>query len=395
MVSRTSAFSFKGTSKNIREIGEALHVDVILEGSVRRAGQRVRVTIQLTDVQHGFHIWSSRFDREISDVFELQDELASAVVSALKEKLAPNLRESNLAAKTRMQTEAYEAYLKGRYHWEQKTMEGIQGAGRYFEQALQLDENSAPAHAGMADFYSLQGTLGLMSPHEAWPIARSSALRAVALDPDLPEGHLALASVLQFYDWDWAGAREHIVKAIQLRPQRGESYFLCVSNLMTQGLLREAMEQVRIGLRYDPLSTPLLATQATIHTYLGDHDSSILLAQNALQSAPHSFELYYALGLAQNLAGRSHEAVQTLERGLERSRMPALMGWLAEAHVHSGGPEKAHALLANLLDSANNGMPMPMAIVVTASALGDLLSGRYMLLEKAADLADIEWPMRG
>lgn len=388
VVSRTSAFSFKGKSQNIREIGEALDVDVILEGSVRRSGVRVRVTTQLTDVKEGFHIWSSRFDREISDVFELQDELASAVVSALQEKLAPHLRQEYLPAKARMQTEAYEAYLKGRYHWEQKTIEDIQRAGRYFEQALNLDPNSAPAHAGVSDFYALQGTLGLMPPQDAWAIARSSALRAVALDPDLPEGHLALASVLQFYDWDWIAARDHMEKAIELRPQRGESYFLYAVHLITQGLLEDALRQTRIGLTYDPLSTPLLAVQATVHTYLGDHDSSILLAQAALDTAPHSFELYYALGLAQTSSGRTREAVETFERGLERSRMPVLMGWLAEAYVQDGTPEKAHAVLDNLLESAKQGIPFPMAIAVAAASLGDDELA-FAWLEKGADMHDI------
>jgi len=126
VVSRTSAFSFKGSTRTIREIGEALNVNVILEGSVRHSGARVRVTTQLIDVRQGFTLWSSRFDREVSDVFELQDELASSVVSALREKLAPHLHLSDLQARTPMQSEAYEEYLKGRYHWNRKTVEDVQ-----------------------------------------------------------------------------------------------------------------------------------------------------------------------------------------------------------------------------------------------------------------------------
>ncbi|HEY4051151.1 MAG TPA: protein kinase [Acidobacteriaceae bacterium] len=388
VVSRTSAFSFKGTTQNIREIGEALDVSVILEGSIRRHGARIRVTTQLTDVRQGFHLWSSRFDREISDVFELQDELASSVVSALRDKLSVNLPDFDLQARTPMQAEAYEAYLKGRYQWNRKTIEDIQLAGRYFERALTLDPKSAAAHAGVADFYCLQGTLGLMPPHEAWPIARSSALQAIALDPALPEGHLALAAVLQFYDWDWEGARSHMVKAIELRPQRGESYYLYVAYLMTQGLLEDALEQARIGLTYDPLSAPLLAAEALLRAYLGDHDTSILLAQSALVSAPHYFELYYALGIAQALTGRTDEAVQTFERGIEQSRMPVLMGWLAEAHVQNGNSEKARAALDEMLELARNGNPMPVPIAVAAASLGDHELA-LTWLERAAERRDI------
>ena len=388
VVSRSSAFSFKGKHQNIRDIGKSLDVDVILEGSVRRSGARIRVTMQLTDVRKGFHIWSSRFDRENPDVFELQDELATAVVAALQEKLAVNVHRSDLQIRTPMQTEAYDAYLKGRYHWEQRSIEDVALAGRYFEQALKLDPDSAAAYAGMADFYCLQGLLGLMSPDDAWPNARTCALQAVALDPNLPEGHLALASVLQFYDWNWAEGREHIVKAIELRPQRGESYYLYASHLTTQGLLQEALEQTRIGLSYDPLATRLLAAEAMLRTYLGDHDSSILLAQTALTSSPHYFELYYSLGLAQFHTGRTHEAVATFERGLEHSRMPVLMGWLAEAHAENGNHDKAREILANLLDLANKGNRMPVPIAVAAISVGDQ-DLAFTWLEKAADMHDI------
>ncbi len=388
VVSRTSAFSFKGTTQNIREIGEALNVEVILEGSVRRSGARVRVTTQLTQVRHGFPLWSARFDREMSDVFELQDELASSVVSALRDKLAPNLAVSDLQVRTPMQADAYEAYLKGRYHWNRRTPEDIQLAGRYFERALKLDTKSAAAYAGMADFYCLQGTFGVMPPLEAWALARTSALQAIALDPDLPEGHLALASVFHFYDWDWEKARHHMVRAIELQPQRGESYYLYAAYLMTQGLLEDALEQTHIGLIYDPLSTPLLAAEAMVRAYLGDHDSSILLAQAALSSAPHYVELYYALGLAQTLAGRPHEAVQTFERGIEHSHMPILMGWMVEAHVQNGDAEKAHATLAQMLELAKNGNPMPLPIAVAAASLGENELA-FTWLENAVEQRDI------
>ena len=388
VVSRSSVFSFKGKHQNIREIGKSLDVDVILEGSVRRSGARIRVTMQLTDVRNGFHIWTSRFDRENPDVFELQDELATAVVAALQEKLAIKLQRSDLQTRTPMQTEAYDAYLKGRYHWEQRSIEDVAIAGKYFEQALKLDPDSAAAYAGMADFYCLQGVLGLMSPDEAWPSARTSALQAVALDPNLPEGHLALASVLQFYDWNWAEGRVHIEKAIELRPQRGESYYLYASHLMSQGLLQEALQQTRIGLSYDPLATRLLAAESMLRAYLGDHDSSILLAQTALTSSPHYFELYYSLGLAQFRSGRTHEAVATFERGIEHSRMPLLMGWLAEAHAENGNPDKAREVLTHLLDLANKGNRMPVAIAVAAISVGDE-DLAFTWLEKAADMHDI------
>ena len=388
VVSRTSAFAFKGMTKDIREIGDALRAQVILEGSVRRAGPRIRVNAQLTDARNGLHLWSSRFDREMADVFELQDELASSVVSALRDTVARHLSLSALPHATPMNTEAWEIYLRGRYHWNRRTIDDIQLAGRYFEQALQLDENFAAAYAGLADYYCIQGSLGLMSPHEAWGLARSSALKAIALDPDLPEGHIALATVLQFYDWNWEDARRHLLEAIRLRPQRGESYYIYVTHLTIHGLLEEALDQARIGLTCDPLSAPLLAEEALLRAYLGEHETSIVLAQSALQTSPHYFELYYALGLAQSLSGRSEEAVRTYELGIENSRMPILLGWLAAAHVQNGDVEKARATLDRLLEYEKNGMPFPVGIAVAAASIGDK-DLAFTWLEKAAERRDI------
>ena len=386
VVSRTSVFSFKGTTQNIREIGQALDVAVILEGSVRRSGLRIRVTAQLTQIDNGFHLWSSRFDREMSDVFELQDELASAVVYALRDTLSLNLSRSDLAVKTPMQADAYEAYLKGRYHWNRRTPSDIQLAGRYFERAIKLDPQSAAGYSGMANFYCLQGMYGGMPALEAWSLARSSALKSIALDPAMPDGYIALASVMQFNDWDWDSANIHIVKAIQLHPQRGESYYIYVAYLMVQGLLEDALEQTQIGLTYDPLSTPLLAADALVRVYLGDYDTAILLAQAALHSAPHYVELYYALGIAQALAGRPQEAIKTFLIGIEQSHTPFLMGWLVEAHMLNGNPEKAREIFAQMMDLPSNGMALPIAIASASLGDNDLA---FTWLEKAVAQRDI------
>jgi serine/threonine-protein kinase len=388
VVSRTSAFSFKGSTRNIREIGEALSVDVILEGSVRRSGQRVRVHTQLVQVRDGFPIWSERFDREMADVFELQDELASAVVSAVSQNRALDLHISHLQLKKPMLPEAFEAYLKGRYHWNQRNAEDIQIAGKYFERALQLDPKSAAAHAGIADFYCLQGTFGAMPPHEAWTLARSSALQAIKLDPSLPEGHLALASVYHFYDWDWDKARHHMERAIELQPQRGDSYYMYGAHLITQGMLEQALIQVRIGLKYDPVSAPLLAGEALIHAYLGDYENCILLSRAALKTFPHYVELHYGLGMALTFAGRPQEGLEAFENGLKTTKVPFLRGWIAEAHARNQNLVEARAALQDLLELANQGNAMATAIALAATALGEKQLALDWL-EKAVETRDI------
>jgi len=388
VVSRASAFAFKGKNKDLREIGDALHVETILEGSVRRAGTKVRVSLQLSDTRTGFQIWSARFDREMRDVFELQDELAEATVAAIREKLARNLELPQQPYSRRSpNADAYDTYLKGRFYWNQKTIEGVQLAGRCFQDALKLDDSFADAHAGLADYYSLLGSLGMMPPHEAWPLARASAMHAIALDPDLPEAHIALATVMQFYDWDWAGGRKEIEKALALRPERGQSYESYVIHLMTQGELENALAQTQRGLKYDPLSNSLLAAQAVLHTYLGKHESSILLARETLKSVPH-YELYYALYLACQASGRTQEAVDAIQQGLDQSRMPLLLGWLAEAHAKNGDAERAEATFNQLIDYANQGSPMAISIAVAATALGKH-EVALEWLERSADARDI------
>ncbi len=322
------------------------------------------------------------------DVFELQDELATALVSALQEKLSSNVQmPSKIMSRISENPEAYDAYLKGRYNWNLKTFEGVQLAGKYFEQALGMDPQFALAHAGMADYYSVLGSLGMMDPHESWPLARKSALHAISLDPDAAEGHLALASVLQFYDWEWEEGRAEIERALELQPERGDSYVLYVYHLLTQGLLEEAMGQTLRGLKYDPLSTALLTARVIVGTYLGDHDSSILLARETLKSAPH-YELYYGLGLACTASGRHGEAAAALQQGLESTRMPHLLGWLADAHVRCGNVPEARAALNKLLDMAAEGVVLPVPIAVAAAAL-DEKTLAFHWLECAADKRDI------
>jgi serine/threonine protein kinase/tetratricopeptide (TPR) repeat protein len=388
VVSRSSAFAFKGKGKDLQEIGETLHVEIVLEGSVRKSGKKVRVSVHMSEISSGFEIWASRFDRELRDVFELQDELTDATVQAIRERLAPDLVvPAHPLPKRQRNAEAYDTYLKGRFYWNQKTIEGVQLAGRYFEEALRLDDAFADAHAGLADYYSLLGSLGIRPPDEAWPEARASAMHAMALDPDLPEAHLALASVLQFYDWNWEEGRKELEVAIALRPERGESYVQYAYYLMTQGLLHEALKQTRKGLSYDPLSPSLLAARALLQTYLGDHESSILLARESLKAVPH-YEMYYALGLACGASGRAQEAVAALQQGLELSRMPLLLGWLAEAHVKDNNKEQAENVLSLLLAHADKGNELPVSIAVAATALGkfDLA---FKWLDIAADRRDI------
>lgn len=387
VVSRSSAFAFKGKTEDIRTVGKLLGVDVVLEGSVRRAGARLRISLQLTGVADGYQLWSDRFDREMVDIFELQDEITQTVVAALKTHLNPDI--SHLApARAPRDVEAYELYLKGRYSWNQKTPQSIQLAFQYFRQALELNPNLALGHSGLADVYALMASLWIMPSQEAWPLAKAAALRAIALDKGIAAPHISLGHVLQFYEWDWENAAKEMREGIALQPQTGDSYVSYAYHLMTQGKLRAALEQVRLGQQYDPLSTPLRTTEAMILTYLGEHDAAITLALHALELAPYFLELYYVLGVAYMGARRARNAQEILQKGANASgRFALLLGWLGAAYVQGGDTASAEAVLQELLDQARDSFAVPLPLAVLYTALGRK-DEAFEWLDRAAEARD-------
>ena len=236
VVSRTSAFEFKGKKQDVRKIGELLRVDSVLEGSVRKAGNRIRITAQLTDVATGYHTWSQRFDRELSDVFAVQDEISTAIVEALKISLP--LRKYKPAGVVQTQNvEAYQLYLKGRFYWNQKNPEALEKSRDCFEKALVEDPNYALAYSGLADYHTVRAIYWLAPADVAWPLAKEAALRAIELNPSLADPHAALGSVKFFYERNWAAAEREFQYALELRPQFAEAhvryscYFMAVDQL--------------------------------------------------------------------------------------------------------------------------------------------------------------------
>ncbi len=387
VVSRSSAFAFKGKVQDVRKVGEELGVDVVLEGSVRRSGARVRITLQLANVADGYQLWSDRYDREMIDIFDLQDEISQTVVAALKVQLGADISQARIARATD-NVDAYELYLKGRYNWNLKTPDGIQLAFQYFQQAVELDPNFALAHSGLSDFYALMASLWIMPAQQAWPLAKDAAMRAMALDARLAAPHISLAMVLQFYEWDWANAERELRIGISLRPQLGDSYVSYAYYLMTQGRLQMALEKIRLGQQYDPISLPLRTTQAMLLTYLGDHDTAITLAHQALEAAPYFIELYYVLGVAYLGANRPTNAIQILEKGANAAnRFPLLLGWLGAAYVQAGDVDAADGVLKELLDQAQKSFAVPLPLAVLYTAL-DRKDDAFEWLNRAADARD-------
>jgi serine/threonine-protein kinase len=368
VAARTSSFRFKGGSDGVRRIGERLGVARIVEGSVRRVGSRLRITVQLVDAAQGYHVWSERFDRELGDVFALQDEIAARVVEALKVRLdapsPPRPRPRDVAA--------YELYLKGRYFWNKRYRGELRKAVAAFEAAIARDPSFAPAHAGLADACSVLGYYGLERETEVFAQARRAAERALALDPQSPEAHVSIALVRDWFDWDLPAAEAALRRALALAPDHVPAHLYLAHVLGAQDRGREAMAAARAGLERDPLS-PLAHNQVATAAYLaGDDEEALRTLQGALDLDPdYPPALLYAT-LAASRLGRHEQAVAAARRGARASDGAAFfesaIGW---ALARGGRTDEARGVLAALQDRARSEYVPAIALARVAAALDD------------------------
>ncbi|PYS99481.1 MAG: hypothetical protein DMF63_11515 [Acidobacteria bacterium] len=292
VAARTSAFSFKGKNTNVSEIGRVLNVRNILEGSVRKSGNRLRITVQLVNAADGYHLWSERFDREMEDIFDIQDEITVSVVDALKAKLLGKVGDQMLAALVEDlkhytdDVEAYQLYLQGRFFLNKFTAENSYKSIDYFNQAIAVDPNYALAYAGLSDAYIMLTEMGPVSPTEAMPTAKEMAMKALALDPDLSEAHASMCMILQDYDYDFAGAEREAKIAIQLNPNNSvahQAYGVLLTKLERHA---EAKTEFKRALEIDPLSVACNWVYSFCLFLAGDFDKAIRQAERALELDP-------------------------------------------------------------------------------------------------------------
>lgn len=258
VVSRTSSFQYKGQNLDLRKIGADLGVNAILEGSVRKSGERLRIAAQLISVADGYHLWSDSFDRTSSDIFAIQEEIARAIAAGLRVRLGRSARRA-LTARHSDSPEAYNLYLKGRYFWNKRYHGGLKKGIECFRQAIELDPTYAEAYAGIADSYDILGFYNFLSPNEACSKAKAAALKALEIDPALPEALTALGWAHTFYDWDWVAARATFEQALALNPNYAITHHYFALMLVATGSIDDGIEQMRRALELDPLS-PIINT---------------------------------------------------------------------------------------------------------------------------------------
>lgn len=366
VVSRASAFQFKGVTADIRETGRKLRVGTILEGSVRKSGKKLRISAQLVDVSSGFHLWAERFDRALEDVFEVQDEVARAIVGKLKAVLGEQPREPASQHDTE-DLEVYELYLKGRYFWHKQTEEAIRKGISQFEQVLALSPQHALAHVGLADCYTLLAWYGVASPDEVIPKAKEASLIAIGLNDSLPLAHSNLALIKAQYDWDWAGAEREFLRALELGPGLAAPHFHYALDYLTpMGRLDEAIAQIRLARNLDPLS---LITNTALGGCLyrkRQYDQAIEQFRETLEMDPSFYHAHWSLARALEQKQAFHQAIDSFQ---EANRLSggntSIQGELAHCYGTIGAWRQAQALLDELteLSQRKHISPLTMAFV--------------------------------
>ncbi|HET7600152.1 MAG TPA: protein kinase [Gemmatimonadales bacterium] len=350
VAARTSAFAFKGRDTDVREIGQRLNVGAVLEGSVRRAGNRLRVSAQLIDAADGYHLWSETYDRQLADVFEVQDELSRSIVRTLRPKLIGSSAEPLVVPAT-TNLEAYTLYLQGRYFWNTRLVEGYRKAIELFERAVAADPSYPLPYTGIADCFTILSFdyYGVFPAHEGMPKAKAAALRALELDASLAEAHSSLGMVSMLYDWDWPLAEREFRRSLELNPDYVQPR-LWYSMLLT--VLRrpdEAMEVLRRATEVEPLSLIVHQMVARVLLYAGRYEEALDRNRRLLEMDPSFHPGYDTLVRALLALGRLDEAEAAAREGVTRSRgWSLLLSALGNVLARRGKREEAYAVLAEL-----------------------------------------------
>jgi TolB-like protein/lipoprotein NlpI len=325
VAARTSSFAFRGKLEDVREIGRRLGVDTVLEGSVRKAGPRLRITVQLVQVSDGYHLWSERFDRTDEDLFAVQDEIALAVVEKLRVKLLSGEREK-LAHRHTEDREAFDLYLKGRYFYERFREGDVQRALALFRQAIERDSGYIQPYLALANVFLMLGAYGFMPPAQAFGQAKAAAGRVLAQDASCAEAHLSMGLVLYYFEWDLAGAERHVARALQADHLTGFHLALCGQWLAVVGRREEAIAAARRSMEMEPMSALALQASGLIYTQLGLWEEAIPLLERSLEMDPSRPTALIWLGSCRLMKGELEGAARALD-GAVAAGFPYAIGW--------------------------------------------------------------------
>ena len=374
VISRTSVMVYKGARKPLPQIARELNVDAVVEGTVLRSGDHVRITAQLIDASTDKHLWSQSYEGELRDTLALQNRVASAIADQIRINLTPQEQAALKNVKV-VNPEAYQSYLKGRYFWNKRTADGLKVALAYFNQAIEEDPKYAQAYSGLADTYALLGDwqYAVMTPKEGFPKAKAAAIKALELDGTLGEAHNSLAFILDGFDWDLESGGKEFQRAIELNPGYATAHHWYAWHLSLMGRYDEAIKEMRKAENLDPLSLIINADLAELLVLSHSYDESIQQSRKTIEMDPNFALAHNQLAQAYLQRHMYDEAVAELQKAVELSgRSPTCIANLARAYAASGNRSEAVQLLKELKERANPGYSNAAEIAMIYASFGDM-----------------------
>ena len=387
VISRTSAFHYKGREVDPEKVAKELNVRALLTGHVLAVGDSLSVGAELVDAKDGRHLWGEQYNRKMADIFSMQSEIASEIATALRGNLTGQ-EQGKIEKRPTDNLEAYESFLKGKYFLDRSNPDDLEKARAAFEEAVSRDPNFALAHVGASACYGIEASAEYRSPAESWPKAREHAERAVALDDSLPEGHVALAAILLNRDWDWAAAEKEFKRAMALGPvtiASADPNDLYAMNLAALGRLDEAVSSEMKARKTDPLSPLLASDVAQIYYYARRYDDALREARRALELQPDSVFAKVTLGLSLVLEGKSEAGIASLESAVKLSgEAPSQLAILGWALGRAGRPAEAREIVRRLDSLSRTRYVAPLDLAMVEIGLGDA-DAAFRVLDRAVE----------
>jgi TolB-like protein/Tfp pilus assembly protein PilF len=370
VISRTSTQHFKSSPDNLPQIAKQLGVANILEGSVQKVANQVRVNVQLINAESDAHLWAESFDRQLTDVFRIESEIAKTIADTLQAKLTGSEKQA-IAAQPTENSEAHEFYLKGRYFWNKRTANDLKTAISYFRQAIDKDPNYALAYAGLADSYALLSVFGAGSPEESLPAAEAAAKKALELDDTLAEAHTSLALVLLAYDLDFDGSIREFRRAIELNPNYATAHHWFGIVLMRSGRFDDAIAECKRAVEFDPLSLIINNDLGNAYYYARRYDEAIGQLRKTLEMDPSFYFSYLTLGQALEMKGARDAAIAEYQKARALNDDPSVLGLLAHAYAFSDDKIEAGKILDQLKQLSKQRYVTGYSFAIVYLGLGD------------------------
>jgi TolB-like protein/Flp pilus assembly protein TadD len=390
VISRHSVMQYKAKAQNLREIGRNLGVATVLEGSVRRAADRVRITAQLVDAQTDEHLWAETYEREFTDIFAIQSDVAIRIADALKATLSPAVR-ARIEKQPTLNLDAHNSYLLGTFYWNKRTEEGFRLGLQHFEEAIAKDSSYALAHVGVADCYNLLPFYGVAHPGQAHPKAKAAALRALEFDDTLAEAHTSLAFVETWYDWDWSVAEAEFKRALALNPGYARAHHWYAWYHTIRGELDEAVARVARARELDPLSLIINTDVGDLFYYSRRYGEALEQQRKTVGMDPSFWPAHVNLGRAYVQKEMFREAIDSFHQAIALSKEhPSGVGMLGYTYALNGMKGEAVDTLGKLEElSARVSVPSYLRAMVCVG-LGDM-DEAFAWLEKAHAERDSAW----